>query len=186
LVNTVTVTAPAGTTDPTPDDNTAIDTDTAVPSADLVVTKVASSGVVSVGSELEFRITVRNLGPSTATDVVLTDPLPSRLLFVAAETSQGSCSGTATVTCALGTLAPDSQAEVVLTVRALSPGAFANTATATLAEPDPTPPNNVSTAPLEVQGQAEVPTTSETGLLALALLIAGAGILLLRRTLPVA
>ncbi len=177
---------PAGITDPTPGNDTATDTDTIASSADLVVTKVASTAVVSVGDELEFRITVRNLGPSTATEVVLTDPLSSRLLLVDVSTTHGSCSGTTTVTCALGALAPDTQAEVVLTVRALSPGAFANTATATMTEPDPTPPNNVSTAPVDVQGLAAVPTASETGLLALALLIAGAGILLLRRALPAA
>ena len=181
LVNTVTVTPPVGVTDPTPGNDTATDTDTSAPSADLIVTKTASSASVLAGSSLEFRVVVRNQGPSTATNVVLTDPLPAGLLFVGATTSQGSCSGTTTIACALGAIAPQSQAEIVLTVRALSAGSFVNSATATLNEPDPTPPNNVSTAPFDVQGQAAIPAASETGLLALALLVAAAGMLVIRR-----
>ncbi len=183
LVNTVTVTPPAGVTDPTPGNDTATDTDTGAPSADLVVTKTASSASVLAGSSLEFRIVVRNLGPSTATNVVLTDPLPNGLLFVGAAPSQGSCSGTTTIACALGAIAPQSQAEIVLTVRALSAGSFVNSATATLNEPDPTPPNNVSTAPFDVQGQAAIPSASGAGLLTLTLLIAAAGMLVVRRAL---
>ena len=46
LVNTATVTAPAGVTDPNPGNNSATDTDTITPQADLSITK--TDGVTTV------------------------------------------------------------------------------------------------------------------------------------------
>ena len=48
LTNVVTVTDPAGTTDPTPANNTATDIDNLSPQADLSVTKVDNVGGSSV------------------------------------------------------------------------------------------------------------------------------------------
>ena len=186
LVNTVTVAPPAGVTDPNPGNDTSTDTDTASAVADLVVTKTASSTSVVVGSDFEYRITVRNQGPSDATSVVLSDPLPAGLLLVSATTTRGACSGTGTVTCAIGLLVPGAQADIVLRARAMTSGTIVNTATATLDQADPTPPNNTATAPLDAVGEAVIPTVSGIGLLVLVLLLGAAGVLLLRRSFPVA
>ena len=46
-----------------------------------------------------------NLGPSTATDVQVADPLPAGVTFISATPAQGSCTlDDTTVRCALGTL----------------------------------------------------------------------------------
>ena len=49
LVNTATVSPPADTTDPTPGNNTATDTDTSAPQADLQITKTDGSAVYTPG-----------------------------------------------------------------------------------------------------------------------------------------
>ncbi len=73
-------------------------------SADLTVSKTASPNPGQVGTSLSYRIVVMNNGPGVATNVVLTDTLPSGVTFGSASVTQGSCSGTATVNCAIGTL----------------------------------------------------------------------------------
>ena len=59
-----------------------------------------------IGSETLYELTVQNIGSADAADVVVVDPLPDGVDFVAAESTKGSCSHAAgTVTCQLGTLA---------------------------------------------------------------------------------
>ena len=64
------------------------------------------TGSRSDRSGLAYVLTVTNSGPGTATGVAVTDTLPGTVTFVSASPSQGSCSGTATVTCSLGTIPP--------------------------------------------------------------------------------
>ena len=61
--------------------------------------------VANNGSGNASAYTVGNNGPAAATNVLLTDTLPTGVNFLSATTSQGSCSGTSTLTCALGSLA---------------------------------------------------------------------------------
>lgn len=78
LINTVTVAPPAGFTDPTPADNTASDTDTANPQADLSVTKDDGVTQYIPGGTLTYTITVSNAGPSNAPGSVITDTIPAQ------------------------------------------------------------------------------------------------------------
>ena len=66
LSNTATVATPAGVTDPTPGNNSATDTDTLTPQADLTISK--TDGVTSVvpGQSDSYTIVVSNDGPSNA------------------------------------------------------------------------------------------------------------------------
>src|SRR5450432_504864 len=82
LSNTATVTAPAGTTDPNLGNNTATDTDTLTPQADLSISKVdnkggssitASIGTVVPGTSLIYTIVVANNGPSVATGATVVE-----------------------------------------------------------------------------------------------------------------
>ena len=66
LVNTATVSAPVGTTDPNPANDTATDTDTPNPVADLAMTKTDGRSTYTPGSALTYTITVVNHGPSTS------------------------------------------------------------------------------------------------------------------------
>src|SRR5262249_43520165 len=60
--------------------------------------------------------------------------------------SSGSCGGTATVTCNLGTIANGAHATVTIVVRPTAAGSPTNSATVAGAEQDPTPDNNSATA----------------------------------------
>jgi uncharacterized repeat protein (TIGR01451 family) len=75
LVNTATVTPPAGLTDPNPGNNTATDTDT-IPAPDLQVTM--TDGVTSVvpGTPDNYTIVVSNNGPRDVIGASVSDPLP--------------------------------------------------------------------------------------------------------------
>jgi uncharacterized repeat protein (TIGR01451 family) len=97
IVNTATVGSAAVELDAS--NNAATTSTDVVPVADLAITK---SGPVAVwaGSALYYTIGVTNRGPSAATGVVVADPTPSGLTFVATE---GDCQ--TAFPCSLGTLA---------------------------------------------------------------------------------
>ena len=173
IVNAASVTAT--TPDPTPANN-ASSVSTSV-AADVSVVKTVL--LQNTGLPITYQIVVTNNGPSPATNVTLTDPLPANVAFQSVTTTQGSCSGTTTVTCALGTLANGASATVLITILPQSTAdAVSNTATVTATEFDPDPTNNSSTA---VRFRPDIPTLSEWGLLALGVALALSGAFLLRR-----
>ena len=80
LVNTATITAPGGTTDPALGNNTAADTDTQTTArADIFVTK---SGPASAfrGDPATYTIVFGNAGPSNVNGVAITDTFPAALV----------------------------------------------------------------------------------------------------------
>jgi uncharacterized repeat protein (TIGR01451 family) len=138
-------------------------------SADLSISKSLAGGPpVPAGQSLNYTISVANHGPSTASSVAMTDVLPAGTTFVSAMPSQGSCSGTSTVSCALGTLANGGGATINLVVKAPStPGAVSNTATVSATEADPNPANNSSTSTITTVDPASIPAASAWVLVAL-------------------
>jgi uncharacterized repeat protein (TIGR01451 family) len=80
LINTVTVSAPSGTTDTNPANNSASDNDTLTPQADLAVTVTDGATSVVAGASNIYTITVTNNGPSTVSSLTLTDTIPAALL----------------------------------------------------------------------------------------------------------
>ena len=58
--------------------------------ADLEVVKTVDNARANVGDQVTFTVTLRNLGPDTATGVIVDDPLPPGLTFVGAVASQGA------------------------------------------------------------------------------------------------
>ncbi len=79
LVNTATVTAPPGVPDSNPGNNSATDTDTLVPQADLAITKTDGVTNVNAGGTTTYTIVVSNAGPSAANGAVFTDPAVANL-----------------------------------------------------------------------------------------------------------
>ncbi len=112
---------------------------------DLSITKVDSRDPSRAGRDLTYTMTVTNNGPNPATGVTVTDTLPSGLSARSSSASQGSCSGTTTVTCALGDLASGASATVTIVVRPSSAGKITNTASVSGNQPDPNQANNTAT-----------------------------------------
>jgi uncharacterized repeat protein (TIGR01451 family) len=139
--------------------------------ADLSITKtIVTAGPYLVGQNVTYDIAVTNNGPDEATSVTITDILPAGTTFVSATPSQGSCSGTTTITCALGSLADTISATVALTIRLQAIGPMSNTASVSADQGDPTPTNSSTSPEIVVAAAAtgDIPTLSVWMLIALA------------------
>ena len=133
-------------------------------SADLSVTKTASPNPGQAGLDLSYRIVATNNGPASATNVSVIDTLPAGPTFVSATTTQGSCSGTSTVNCSLGTLAVGGTAIVTIVVRPSAAGQITNSVTVTGNESDFDSSNNSATNTTQIQPAAVSPTMLDDNL----------------------
>jgi len=137
------------TSDPDPTNNNGISTNSRVitfvqPLADVAVLKSGPASVVAGGS-LTYTILATNLGPSTATNVIVSDPLPAGTTFQSASGSFTVNSGV--VTWAGVTLAPNASATFTVTVTAPLSGSITNSAAGNSGTPDPDPTNNNGSSP---------------------------------------
>src|SRR5205823_3569318 len=133
-------------------------------SANLFISKTASPNPAIALTNLTYRIVVTNNGPSPATGVAMTDLLPAGVNFVSTSATQGSCSGTTTITCNFGSLARGSSAIANIVVVPQSTGQLSNTATATATEPDPDTSDNSSTIVTTVTIQSSGPSMTDPNL----------------------
>lgn len=173
LVNTVSVSS--ATADPNMGNNSAMTTGgiDAGPT-DLSITKTANGNRFQAGGTVTYTIVVRNNGPAVAFGTTVTDILPAGSSLQSSTATQGSCSGTTTVTCSVGTLNPASSATITLMVTVpLSQGQVSNTATVSAVNAETSPANNASTAALIVIN--DIPSLSAYGLMLLAVMMAFAG-----------
>ncbi len=145
LGNTVTVTS--ATPDPDGADDSATATVTALPSADLSITKTPSVDPLPQGGAVTYTMTVRNAGPSTADGVVVEDDLPAVLTDPSTDTPGCTVTGQR-LACTVDPLASGDTAEVLVTatVDPSATGDVANTATVRATTPDPDPANDSATS----------------------------------------
>ena len=118
--------------------------------ADLFVSKAVVSGQARPGQILTYTITVTNLGPNPATDVVLTDPVPQGTTFSGASPAASSAppvGAGGTVTWNLGNLASGASVKLMMKVNVSLKGnaLIVNTATVSASSTDPSPANNTAT-----------------------------------------
>jgi uncharacterized repeat protein (TIGR01451 family) len=123
--------------------------------ADLALVNAASPEPAAVGGELVYQLKVTNHGPLAATDVVVTDTLPAGVTFLRVEASQGSCSGTRTLLCSLGTLQKGGVATVTIRVKPLAAGMLENAAGVSSSTPDPRLNDNTAIVHTTVTAPAE-------------------------------
>ncbi|MFN7962487.1 MAG: GEVED domain-containing protein [Thermoanaerobaculia bacterium] len=153
LSNTATVTAPGGVTDPTPANNSATDTDTLTPQADVAITKTDGSATEVPGTTVTYTITASNAGPSNAPAASVVDTFPATITGVT-----WTCVGAGGGTCPASgsgninaTVSLPSGGSVTFTatgtIASSATGSLSNTASvgAGAGVTDPTPGNNSAT-----------------------------------------
>jgi uncharacterized repeat protein (TIGR01451 family) len=112
---------------------------------DLSIVKSASPNP-RVGDNLAYGLSVKNNSTiNPALGVTVIDTLPAGVTFVSAVTSQGTCSGTTTVICSLGTVAPSGTPGIAIVVKPTTAGALSNTGSVTTTDNDTDTTNNSST-----------------------------------------
>jgi uncharacterized repeat protein (TIGR01451 family) len=126
----------SATFDPNLSNNLASTSTTVTVVSALSVVKAATPNPVIAGTNLSYQLTVSNSGPSTATSISLSDPLPSGETFLSTG-GVGICgfqTNTNTVTCTLPDLDPGNSEVVFIYTHVNSstpPGSLTNTATVT-------------------------------------------------------
>ena len=161
---TNTATASSSTTDPVSSNNQASASTTVNPVADLQLTATDAPDPVAAGANVTYTLTLRNNGPSAAAAVNVSDPLPAGLTLVSASSTKGTCAGTATVSCDLGTVSAGAANDVTITIVATTDQAavpsVTNTATASsFSTFDPTASNNQASAQTTRTPSADVSIT---------------------------
>ncbi|HKB01519.1 MAG TPA: DUF11 domain-containing protein, partial [Gemmataceae bacterium] len=129
--------------DPNREDNACF-AEVVPPQADVRVAKKPSTRQVAVGQTMFFTIDVTNIGPDAATNVVVTDRLPSGLVFRGVRLITQGTFDPVTKQWSVGTLAAGATARLRIAVRVSRAGSITNVATATLDQFDPVLPNNRS------------------------------------------
>lgn len=155
LVNTATLTPPAGVEDTSSGNDSATDTDTLTPQTDLQVSKSASSDSMLVYDPLTYTLTITNDGPSDAVGVVVTDTLPAGISFASASTTDCSPVG-GDVVCNLGNLTNEAVMTVKLMVTPTVTGTLTNTAIVTSTTFDPASSNNQTSVGTTVNPKADL------------------------------
>src|SRR5205823_4483793 len=107
--------------DPVNTNNSASATETPQ-QANLAVAKTVSSAAPNVGNTITFMITLSNAVPDAATNVQVTDLLPTGLTFVSATPSQGTYTS-ATGVWSAGTITTVAPQTLQLQARVVSPDA---------------------------------------------------------------
>lgn len=121
---------------------------------DLWVTINDTIDPVAANADFGYTIIVTNNGPDTAHNTMLTDILPSGLSFVSASSTQGSCSGTSTITCNLGLLAGGASIIITLDVRASQ--TIINTVNITSSDSDSDTTNNIDSEQTVITSSSSV------------------------------
>jgi uncharacterized repeat protein (TIGR01451 family) len=123
---------------------------------DLAITKSGSpASQIGLGN-ITWTMVVTNNGPSTATGVKVSDPMPAGNTFVSASSTQGTCTGGATLNCDIGTMAAGATVTITLVTTPSTFGTQTNTGVVSGNRPETTLTNNTATASVTV-GQATPP-----------------------------
>jgi uncharacterized repeat protein (TIGR01451 family) len=171
LVNTATVATTGAVADSDLANNSATDTDTLTPSADLSITKTDGVTIVTPGASVTYTITASNAGPSAAPGSTVVDNFPGVL------TCSTTCVGAGGGTCTAGPFAGNINDTVNLPVGGSvtytstcdldgnATGSLVNTATVAAAGgvTDAVPGNNSATDTDTIAPQADLSITKDDG-----------------------
>ena len=168
IVNTATVATPAGVSDLNISNNSATNTVTIIPVADVSVSKTGPSNF-SAGSLISYTVLISNAGPSAAGGTSFNDQVPAAINTVSATcgsaTNGAVCPASISVvgnsvSGIVNTLPSGSSVTITISgrVSAGATGTITNTATITLPSGtfDPNPNNNTSSASTPVTPTADL------------------------------
>ena len=120
--------------------------------ADLQITKVAEKKTVKIGETITYTITLTNLGPDVATNIVFGDPIPDQLNLVS------STCGNVSASCMVASLAGGASVTLVVVTtpianlahseRQVTNGAFIEESGST----DPNAANDIASVTTRVVG----------------------------------
>ncbi|NUM44642.1 MAG: hypothetical protein HUU38_08030, partial [Anaerolineales bacterium] len=136
--------------------------------SDLEVTQTASASTIPYNAPLTFNVRVRNIGPSVAQDVIVTDTLPSGVTFVSAipDRAGDTCSApvSGVITCTLHdlTFGTTVNIPVIVNVNAGTTGSLTNTAQGTFNDTDGNPANNAASITVTAVAPTPTPTLTPT------------------------
>jgi uncharacterized repeat protein (TIGR01451 family) len=184
VTNTVTVTS-STPFNGAPGSNSASASTTIGANADLSVTKNGPTFTPS-NTNVTYTVTATNAGPSAAASVTLTETVPAGMTFVSVNQTTGptfNCTGTGPVVCTIASFAAGTTASFQFTFNVpLSTPAgtqTSNTVTISSTTLDPNPANNTASVSTTI-GQS-IPALSPLAMALLAMMLAAAGWMALRR-----
>jgi uncharacterized repeat protein (TIGR01451 family) len=123
--------------------------------ADLALTKSDSPDPVAENATLTYTIEVENKGPDDATNVEVTDDLPSQVADITASVPGGTCDVKGKkVTCTVASLANGATAKATVLAHPKKAGSIENSASVTSDVTDPVASNNSDTEPTSVVAAA--------------------------------
>jgi uncharacterized repeat protein (TIGR01451 family)/fimbrial isopeptide formation D2 family protein len=118
---------------------------------DLAITKSGSPATQILGTgNITWTMVVTNNGPSTATGVKISDPMPAGNTFVSASSTQGTCTGGAILNCDIGTMAAGASVTITLVTTPSSSGTQTNISVVSGSRPETNLANNTATATVEI------------------------------------
>lgn len=119
--------------------------------ADLALSMDAAPATVIVQSNVTYALTLRNYGPASASNIVVSDVIPPGASYVSGSVSGGTLGQQAgVVTWNLPSLARDGSATMTLVLRSTAIGSLTNLATVAAASNDPNSSNNNAAQVVEV------------------------------------
>ncbi|UPQ78476.1 gliding motility-associated C-terminal domain-containing protein [Flavobacterium azooxidireducens] len=117
--------------------------------SDITITKTVDNPTPTIGQNVNFTITVSNVGSGNFQDVIVSEVIPSGYSFVSATASLGTYSNVSGIW-TIPLLNGNQSATLVITVEVLSSGDYLNTAFIDISNPiDLDPDNNFASAEVE-------------------------------------
>ncbi|HEV7571716.1 MAG TPA: LamG-like jellyroll fold domain-containing protein [Thermoanaerobaculia bacterium] len=126
---------------------------------DVSITGSAPSTATN-GGTFTYTTVVANNGPSAAANVTATITLPPNVTLSSATSTQGTCSGTTTITCAIGTIPVSGTATQTINLTATGSGTAVLNASAASTQSDPNNGNNVTASNVAIGGTSTMIVTT--------------------------
>jgi uncharacterized delta-60 repeat protein/uncharacterized repeat protein (TIGR01451 family) len=122
-----------------------------LPTADVGLAMTAAPATVVATSNVVYTLTLTNYGPSTATNIVVTNTLPTGMVYVSSSPSLGIVSASGgVVSWTINSLATNATASLALLVQANRTGVITNTAGVTTGTADLNPDDDQASAVVAV------------------------------------